>query len=147
MSAVITRREDGSCEVRFTFRRDVVEALKVRIPAHARSWNPDGKIWSVAPEWKRVAIDLMVEAFGFENVQIIDQEPQRGPEPTPSRQSDPAFMILHLRETAPPELIAAAYKCLARLEHPDTGGDTLAMQRLNGAYDELKSRGLVVGGR
>jgi hypothetical protein len=147
VSAVVTRREDGYCELRFTFRRSVVDALKLRIPAHARTWDPGWKIWTVSPEWRRTAIDLMVEAFGFEHVQIVDQEPQRDPEPTSSLRSDPAFMVLHLRESAPPELIQAAYKTLARLAHPDTGGDTLAMQRINRAYDDLKERGLVAGAR
>jgi curved DNA-binding protein CbpA len=53
---------------------------------------------------------------------------------------DDALAQLHLLSTAPPELIDAAYRVLAKQHHPDTGGDTVVMQRLNGAYDVLKAR-------
>jgi len=48
-----------------------------------------------------------------------------------------AFEVLHLRESAPPELIDAARRCLAKLNHPDVGGDLRQMQAVNAAYDTL----------
>jgi DnaJ-class molecular chaperone len=45
---------------------------------------------------------------------------------------------LHLKPTAPPELVQAAYKCLARIHHPDHGGDNESMRRLNAAYDRVR---------
>lgn len=61
---------------------------------------------------------------------------------TPPKKARPQafdpYQILHLRKTAPPELIRAAFKCLATLHHPDKpGGDTEAMQRINDAYGRL----------
>ena len=50
------------------------------------------------------------------------------------------YRILHLRETAPVELIESAYRVLARLNHPDAGGSTEAMQQINGAYAALRER-------
>ena len=50
------------------------------------------------------------------------------------------FRVLHLRETAPVELIEASYRVLARLHHPDRGGSTEAMQAINGAYTALRER-------
>jgi hypothetical protein len=41
---------------------------------------------------------------------------------------------------APPELIEAAYRVLAKQHHPDAGGDTVTMQRLNTAYAVLKAQ-------
>ena len=48
--------------------------------------------------------------------------------------------MLHLLPSAPPELIAGAYRILARLHHPDVGGDAETMNRLNAARDLLRER-------
>jgi DnaJ-class molecular chaperone len=59
-------------------------------------------------------------------------------------QSRPAgsdhFRALHLRETAPVELIEGAYRIIARLNHPDRGGSDEAMQEINSAYAQLRER-------
>jgi curved DNA-binding protein CbpA len=44
---------------------------------------------------------------------------------------------LHLLPDAPPELIKAAYRELAKLNHPDKGGNEEAMKLLNEAYAKL----------
>lgn len=51
-----------------------------------------------------------------------------------------AYATLHLLPTAPPELVKAAYRCLAMMNHPDVGGDTETMQQLNIAYAQLSAR-------
>jgi curved DNA-binding protein CbpA len=51
--------------------------------------------------------------------------------------------VLHLLPSAPPELIEGAYKILARLSHPDVGGDPEAMRALNEARDALKELAVV----
>ncbi len=57
---------------------------------------------------------------------------------TKPRLEPTAHATLHLLPSAPPELIRAAFKCLAQLVHPDKpGGDTEAMQRINAAYRKL----------
>ena len=47
--------------------------------------------------------------------------------------------VLCVTPAAPPEVIRAAYKALSRLRHPDAGGSTEEMQRINAAYDRLSS--------
>jgi len=44
------------------------------------------------------------------------------------------YARLHLLPDAPPELIKVAYRELAKLNHPDKGGDTARMQELNEAF-------------
>lgn len=55
-----------------------------------------------------------------------DSLPRRGPHAT-----------LHITEDAPKEVVASAYKALALKHHPDRGGDTETMARINDAYDQL----------
>lgn len=48
---------------------------------------------------------------------------------------------LYVTADAPAEVIRAAYRALASLNHPDKGGNTETMQSINGAYDRLKKAG------
>lgn len=51
------------------------------------------------------------------------------------------YKELHLQPTAPPEIVKASYKILAQKHHPDHGGDSGQMIRLNLAYGRIiKSR-------
>ncbi len=50
-----------------------------------------------------------------------------------------AYRVLHVDPTADPDVIAAAYRVLARKLHPDTGGDDAAnMAELTRAYAILR---------
>ena len=132
----IQRRWDGGVILTFPFDAWLVDALKAEIPGHARTYDPVAKSWTVAPAYAGVAIRLMYQAFT--DVEIIDAAAG----PTFDRGGDPreaALVVLHLRPTAPPELVDAVYKCLARLHHPDRGGDHDAMQMINHAVEQIRS--------
>jgi hypothetical protein len=45
----------------------------------------------------------------------------------------------------PPEIIVICYRELSKRHHPDRGGDTAAMQKINAAFDRLKARGVLAG--
>jgi hypothetical protein len=96
------------------------------------------------PDWLAVRAEW-IETRGFEQKkQRKDQtrEERRGrrdrrargdPAPPPSGPYD----VLNLTTAAPPELVAAAYRALAKLHHPDAGGDEATMKAINAAYEEL----------
>jgi len=48
------------------------------------------------------------------------------------------YAVLHLARDAPLEVCEAAYKALVRKHHPDLGGDTATMQRLNAAIELIR---------
>lgn len=52
-----------------------------------------------------------------------------------------AFLTLYVTGNAPKEVIKAAYRALAQMHHPDSGGDTETMARINAAYQELQKAG------
>ncbi len=140
----ITRLWDGSVRLTFPYSAYMVDRLKVHVPGYARTFDPDTKAWTIAGGYAGTAAPLMHEIFP--DVETIDPTgPRFG-----SQQSGPRFdggsgtredpyVVLHLRPTAPAELIDAAYKVLARLAHPDVGGDTATMQRINAAVETIRS--------
>ncbi len=129
------RRWDGAAVLTFPFDRWLVDALKAEIPGHARVYDPVAKSWTITPAYAQVATRLIHEVFP--DVEVIG-----APNPPPfdrgtGTQEDP-YIVLHLRETAPQELVTAAHRCLAKLNHPDAGGNTAVMQRINAAVEQIR---------
>jgi len=125
---------DGTCAVTFAYDKWVIEELKRQIPADHRSYDPANKTWYVRPGWGQVAISVLRMAFDAVEVTTQDKRSQ----PKPIRRSDPNFSELHLLPSAPTCVIEAAYKAMAKANHPDRGGSTAAMQAINSAYAAIR---------
>jgi len=61
------------------------------------------------------------------------------PQPPP-KQAKPKshYETLCVISTAPKEVIQAAYRALAKIHHPDAGGNLKKMQEINAAWEALK---------
>jgi len=131
----IVRRWDGAVSLTFPFDRWLVDALKATVPGYARRYDPTAKSWTITPAYAQVAARLMHDAFpDVETVDAATPPPfDRG---RPAR--DDPWATLHLLPSAPPELITAAHRCLAKLHHPDAGGSTATMQLINAAADRVR---------
>jgi len=46
--------------------------------------------------------------------------------------------VLHLLPSAPDEVVTVVYRTLARLNHPDCGGEHDAMLALNQAVEQIR---------
>jgi len=67
--------------------------------------------------------------------QVQEQKP-----PPPPRAEMPRgpYAVLHIANDAPLEVAEAAYRALTKKAHPDLGGDTATMQRLNAAIEQIR---------
>jgi hypothetical protein len=131
----ITRLWDSSARLEFPYDAALIAALKAGIPVHARTYDPVAKAWTVTGRYVSVATRLMYEVFG--HVDVVEQPSAGSAARAPHAGEDP-WTILHLRPTAPPELVIAAHRCLAKLHHPDRGGTTAVMQEINAAAEALR---------
>lgn len=134
MSCIIRYQEDGSATMRTPYDVDFIDEFKRLISWRQRTWDPDAKVWHIRPS----AVDDVI-AFCktyYDDVNIVMFSRQRSQ--SSGTRSDGALDVLYLRPGAPKELIDAAYKTLARLHHPDKGGDTATMQAINAAYERIK---------
>ena len=122
-----------------------IETLKRTVSPNLREYEPDTKQWFVA-DAARTQLDRwlghLFVSYGVEAEWIaaddVDDAHERAHKPhkrTSSRAE--LYAALHLRETAPPALVRAAYRELAKLSHPDAGGTHEAMLKLNEAYRQL----------
>lgn len=153
---VVRRAADGAgYEVRFGCDDanafvELVRALKQRVPAPDRCFDPYEKWWTVRARGRqafaawlrdRVAADQR-RYEGVDPEELFAPERRPPPPPPPSPRGAPSggsspYDVLMLRPGAPPALVKAAYRVLAQLHHPDRGGTTAVMQRLNAAYEAL----------
>lgn len=125
----------------FPYSAALIARIKAEVPASCRAFDPKTKVWTVREPFLMAAVALIYDAYP--DVVIDDVARAQSSWQSSGKRSahtDPDYSALHLLPTAPLPLVDAAYKCLARLHHPDAGGDTSAMQQLNAARDAIRAR-------
>lgn len=116
----------------------VISSLKINVPSRYRKWEPAGKCW-----WLRTEhIDLVegiLQRYGM-NYDFADDCTGRNAnhQKTSIMTRQQAAAELFLLPTAPPDVITAVYRTLAKIHHPDHGGSTERMQKLNQAIEVLR---------
>ncbi len=118
----------GFDELKADFRR--------RFPRHRDAvYLPEERAWSLPREHMR-RLEAWL-ALWFDQEAVAWERPTR---PAPAPALGPAYRVLYLVEGAPPELVEAARRVLAKRYHPDAGGDEETMRAINAAADLLLKR-------
>jgi hypothetical protein len=128
---------DGGCGVKI-FAADTnaftyaISELKEIVPVAFRNYEPTKKTWIITDwgcldEW----IDELRSVY---TVEIEDDDEQQSRPPPPQSIASP-FQTLYLLPNAPPEVIKAAYKALAKIHHPDARGNSEKMVAINRAFE------------
>ena len=120
-----------------------IDALKSYIGVPLRSYKPASREWEVdadADDELKCWLTYCHTELGAHVIWLKGGE-HRQRHTHPPREHRPKnidpYATLYLLPTAPAAVIKAAYKALAVLNHPDKGGDTEAMQRINAAFKLL----------
>lgn len=125
--------DSGWVRFRVAWHPDWVDTVKA-IPSHKRLWVPEEKVWVVHADYADALIATTWRIFPPGEYGQEKQEPKA----KHAGKLDP-WKALHLRKSAPPALIDAAYRCMAKLAHPDHGGTNDQMRELNAAYAFLSA--------
>jgi hypothetical protein len=150
----ITREDARANDYTIRLRSDgrdgftsAIESLKSYVDASCRSYDPQTKKWHVDEvasaymhdwlDYCRAHLGAEVEWFGTRRT-----EKKRTEQPPPPKKVTlvphvECYRALYLVPGCPPELVKAAYRCLAQIHHPDKGGSSEAMQKINEAYRRL----------
>jgi hypothetical protein len=128
---------DGGCGVKifaadtnaFTF---AISELKGIIPAAFRNYEPTKKTWLITDggcldEW----ISELRSVYAVE-IEDDNEQPSR---PPPAQNIASPYQTLYLLPNAPPEVIRASYKALAKIHHPDARGNSEKMIEINRAFE------------
>jgi hypothetical protein len=124
-------------ECTIPFHAELIATWKQEIPYNRRSYDPESKAWRFWGGYEDLAIALLLERFA-------DADTPRGTRTCGKAPTRPAgsdhFTTLHLLPSAPAALVDAAFRCLAKIHHPDVGGDATRMRELTEAHDALSRR-------
>jgi hypothetical protein len=104
----------------------------------ARGWPAMGAAWHDARLYGegRAGSDPARERDSGRQSQ--SQRRQSASSPAIPTEVEEAFATMHLLPTAPAEVMQVVYRVLARTVHPDAGGSTAAMTKLNQAYESAR---------
>jgi hypothetical protein len=122
---------------------NAIGTLKSYIHASARTYDPQSRQWHVDADaqtefdrWLTYLVTVLGARIEWQHDEAKEERqrqwPPAGYRKQPTREE--LCARLHLLPDAPPELIKVAYRELAKLNHPDHGGDTARMQELNEAF-------------
>jgi hypothetical protein len=137
-TAVITHTRTG-CELSCPYDEDFLQDLKDSIPGFARKWDAERKLWAIKIPYVEIAVSVARLFFSATERGKREEGAKQSATPCARPHYDPQsdHSVLHLLPSAPQELVKAAYRCLALLNHPDRGGDTATMQKINSAFTRL----------
>jgi hypothetical protein len=126
---IVTDAYDPEASVVFAYDPELVDIIR---SAPRRRWDKRGRRWLIPAAHTHFVADLF-HAAGV--LVLIDGEHYPPPAPPVRPASNP---VANLLDALPEHLRRPALRALARVLHPDTGGDTDAMRLLT---DALNRRG------
>jgi hypothetical protein len=145
---VIERLNDHEVTLTFPFSAEFVADLKSAVRFPLRRWIPEDRVWAIRiAAFSRVHELLETHFPGMEMKVAQDaadmiREQYESTIERPMLKSYPnswgPYRELYLNDDAPECVVSAAYKALARVYHPDLGGDGETMSRINQAYEEIR---------
>ena len=124
--------DDGAIWIETPFSTDYVDDLKGELPRFARQWDENLKMWRLAAGFVGCALEIAGRYFEPAD----DGDTGANGRGSPVQASEP-WATLWLLPGAPPQVVKAAYRALARIHHPDVGGCTERMKAINGAFETI----------
>ena len=111
--------EKGVLVVRAPFSASFIHYIKLHIPKEYRQWNPTNKVWEFEIEQIDRVMTILKECFEkiVELTSLFDRK-QTAP-------TDGLFSIINRDD------IKSIYRLLAMKYHPDAGGNSEKMKKIN----------------
>ena len=113
-----------------------IVSLKAVIHSRQRKWDSSAKVWLFHFEAIHT-LETLLEMHGI-SYDIDMGDTGAGNHRHEVMSKAQAAAELFLTVDAPPEIVTLVYRTLAKIHHPDHGGSTEKMQRLNAALEVLK---------
>lgn len=132
----VTPTPAGFWSLRFTYNPVMVAGIKAAVPAMFRSYSAETMCWTI---FARVYVDAIIsaaQAVGYHVEDLTPPRPRQRPRETPRPRRDQQHRATWadlLLADLDPELHKKVVRALARVLHPDMGGDHRLMQQLNDA--------------
>lgn len=120
-------------DVSTPYDSDFVSSLKIVINPSMRRWDPETKLWAVHYSVLSELKDIL--RLYFDRIVEEKETKQEIPKIQPEKKID---IIAEIFKICPSKNVDELYKGLAKSFHPDKGGDTEIMKKINKEYNERK---------
>lgn len=130
------KKTPAGWELRFEYSPAMVAAIKSLVPGHYRSWDANTKTWFISSMYYLDQVLSHARLVGY-TVEDLSADKAQPPPPPPPRQSS-ATWAEQLLSRLNAEQQKKVVRALARVLHPDLGGDVRLMQELNDADARLR---------
>lgn len=123
---------------------EVAEELRRLVPARRLDYDPLRNVWRITGTYWLALRRSLVEDLGLGPVREYGSRAEyeaanpESPTSAPAVHHQEAFETLFLLPGAPASVVEAAYRALAKIHHPDRGGDPKRMSVLNAAYSAIR---------
>jgi len=121
----------GWVDVHSPYDPTYVKELKDSIQASHRKWDPGQSVWHVNELFLDILVRLLKKHFDEVTTDLLNDENSV----VPDNMFVPVFEALRQLPNGSMDKI---YKSLANALHPDHGGNTELMVKLNNAYDDVR---------
>jgi hypothetical protein len=121
----------GTADVRFGYHETLVNIVRA-IPG--RRWEAARKRWLIPADAVEAAAAAFIRAGCTVTVDGAVWSPRR------RSTADRIELIVGLFEAVPDRLASPTHRALARVWHPDAGGDAALMRELNEAWTRMPRR-------
>lgn len=145
---IIEKAGRDELSVSHPYSPEFLEALKKAVDYPTRRWVPEEKVWLIKAAAYEKVDKLLRKHFPKMEFRISDKAvrlvkrryKERVVLPAPKEpKSWGPYRELYVNDDAPQQVVIAAYKALARMYHPDLGGSTEAMTRVNRAFESIRT--------
>ena len=127
--------DEHTIAVRTPYHIQWIAAFKEHLPKGVRKWDKDSKRWIVDRGYIDVVCDVTRKFFRGVKIHrvLMDEYNRIKAEFSGFNPSNGKSALVAFCQSIPPKTL---YRVLSRAFHPDVGGDTEIMKRLNAAWDK-----------
>jgi hypothetical protein len=142
--ARVVLHEGGDATLFVPYSEQFLADFKWVVPRYWRRWQPETKSWWVEAAYVDDAIAVVKRVFGRCDIVHDAAQPRSAPFSDDAlirqvRDRFPDHAVLGILPGADDALVLAAYRAAAQRHHPDRGGDTATMTKVNLAYERLRA--------
>lgn len=135
-AAICKSKMDGWVDVHSPYNKEYVETLKTVIQPSHRKWDAEQSVWHVNQIYLEELVGILKMYFDEVTTDLVDD-----PNSSASASSVPDNMFLPVLEALKglsDGTMEKVFRSLAFAVHPDAGGSTELMTKLNEAHEQVR---------
>ncbi len=116
-----------------------VEFIKAAVPVSDRAFDPVTKHWTVTEKFFPILRSVAEKVWQASEIIIVTKDQTRATASAPVHKASLDSVIIEFVKLLPADALTTAYRKAAVAYHPDRGGDSDRMSRLNALWTRIEA--------